>query len=176
MENYYEMLGVRQSSTNEEIRKAYINILKKYHPDIYKGDNAIAEKITAEINLAYDTLLDPEKRIKYNNFLNEKKPNVVDNFQNKSSVKTHFNEDVKCKKYNDCEINKNKIKNNNKNKTKNINKFNNLKSNNNLKENTVNKHKKSLNAETENSESKLNFTIFLIFVSILILIIVLNLL
>lgn len=58
--NYYEILGVSVDATSKEIREAYLKLVKKYHPDIYKGEDA-EEKIKA-INIAYDTLFDSKKR------------------------------------------------------------------------------------------------------------------
>ena len=58
MKNPYEVLGVSEDSTDEEIKKAYRELVKKYHPDQY-GNNPLselaAEKLK-EVNLAYDTI------------------------------------------------------------------------------------------------------------------------
>ena len=43
MKNYYEELGVASNADIAEIKKAYLALLKKYHPDLYKGDKNYAE-------------------------------------------------------------------------------------------------------------------------------------
>ncbi len=62
---HYDILGVSKSATQEEIRKAYIQLVKRYHPDLYYGDKKYAEKRTQEINNAYDILSDANARRKY---------------------------------------------------------------------------------------------------------------
>ncbi|MEL7568529.1 MAG: DnaJ domain-containing protein, partial [Dehalobacterium sp.] len=57
--NYYEILGVRENASKEEIRNAYRELVKKYHPDKYM-DNPLAElaeEKLKEINEAYDFLM-----------------------------------------------------------------------------------------------------------------------
>jgi curved DNA-binding protein len=61
--NYYEILGVDRTASQDEIRKAYRKLAKKYHPDISKEKNADARY--REINEAYEVLKDPDKRVKY---------------------------------------------------------------------------------------------------------------
>lgn len=59
MRNPYEVLGISPDATNEEVKKAYRELAKKYHPDNYVNDpNAgAAEEKMKEINEAYDTIL-----------------------------------------------------------------------------------------------------------------------
>jgi curved DNA-binding protein len=61
--DYYEILGVARTAPQDEIRKAYRKLAKKYHPDISKEKNADARY--REINEAYEVLKDPDKRSKY---------------------------------------------------------------------------------------------------------------
>ena len=62
--DYYQILGISQSASQEEIKKAYRKLAHKYHPDKGGGD----EKKFKEINEAYQTLSDKEKRTQYDRF------------------------------------------------------------------------------------------------------------
>ncbi len=62
--DYYQILGVSESATADEIKKAYRTIAKANHPDKNPGDNAAEERFKAASE-AYDTLSDPEKKKKY---------------------------------------------------------------------------------------------------------------
>lgn len=63
--NYYKLLGISIFANEKEIRSAYLTKIKHYHPDTYKGNKREAENITAELNLAYDTLKDKDKKYVY---------------------------------------------------------------------------------------------------------------
>ncbi len=65
--DYYKILGVNKNADQNEIKKAYRKLARKYHPDMNPGDKAAEEKFK-EINEAYEVLSDAEKRKKYDQF------------------------------------------------------------------------------------------------------------
>lgn len=70
--NYYQILQVDQNASDEIIEKAYKTLAKKYHPDTQSEDKKdYAEKIFKQINEAYETLSNPEKRKKYNQLIGQ---------------------------------------------------------------------------------------------------------
>ncbi len=64
MNELYKRLGVAPTATDIEIKKAYRKLAKQYHPDLNPGDTQ-AETRFKEVNEAYETLSDPDKRKSY---------------------------------------------------------------------------------------------------------------
>ena len=73
MKTYYEILGVKENASSKEIKIAYKTLMKKYHPDVYNGDAKSAQKISAEINNAYDTLSNTQLRKEYDQSLQDQR-------------------------------------------------------------------------------------------------------
>ena len=65
--DYYEVLGLKKGATDAEIKKAYRQMAKKYHPDL-NPDDPEAEAKFKEVNEANDVLSDPEKKARYDQF------------------------------------------------------------------------------------------------------------
>ena len=71
--NYYDILGVNKNASDDEIKKAYRNLAKKYHPDLNPGNKEAAEKLK-EVNQAYGVLSDKTKKQNYDSYGDENGP------------------------------------------------------------------------------------------------------
>src|SRR5258705_13238378 len=65
--DYYAVLGISRTASDEEIKKAFRKLARQHHPDVAKDKKAAEEKFK-EINEAYEVLSDPEKRKKYDQY------------------------------------------------------------------------------------------------------------
>ncbi len=66
--DYYEILGVSRKATPEEIKKAYRDLAKKWHPDMNPDNKKEAEEKFKEISEAYEVLMDPQRRQLYDSY------------------------------------------------------------------------------------------------------------
>ncbi len=65
--DYYEVLGLQKGASEDEIKKAFKTMARKYHPDLHPDDQEAAEKFK-EVNEAYEVLSDSNKRARYDQF------------------------------------------------------------------------------------------------------------
>jgi uncharacterized membrane protein YkvA (DUF1232 family) len=68
-DNYYDLLGITSKASQEQIRQAYLNKIKEWHPDVNPGRVEEAEKQTKILNQAYFVLSDPARRKNYDRML-----------------------------------------------------------------------------------------------------------
>jgi molecular chaperone DnaJ len=65
--DYYDILGLKRSASDKEIKSAYRKLARKHHPDVNPGDKKAEERFK-EINQAYEVLSDPKTRAKYDRY------------------------------------------------------------------------------------------------------------
>lgn len=90
MIDFYELLGVSNTASPEEIRKAYRTLVKKYHPDVSNQENA--NKIIRSLNEAKEVLLDADKRKEYDESLNSIKYSKPFSNEEDESYKSKYQE------------------------------------------------------------------------------------
>ena len=66
--DYYEVLGLQKGASQDEIKKAYRSLAKKYHPDVSTEPKDVAEAKFKEISEAYEVLSDPDKKARYDQY------------------------------------------------------------------------------------------------------------
>lgn len=89
MKDYYYILGVSQTASTEQIKKAYRKLSLKFHPDKNDGDEFFSERFK-EIKEAYETLIEPEARNAYDRIKNTTSASPTNNGQNFIPVIEYF--------------------------------------------------------------------------------------
>ncbi len=109
--NYYQILQVDQKASIEVIEKVYKTLAKKYHPDLQSEENKTNnEEILKDINEAYETLSNPDKRQAYDEMLTQKSmlasqyiQNELDSYNNYPNIENsnNINNKKRKKSFND---------------------------------------------------------------------------
>ncbi len=97
--NYYELFEININASQAEIKKAYRNLAKKYHPDNHQGDPAFDSKFK-EINLVYGILSDQNKRRQYDESLNDFRNQNTDYIYNKNKKEYYSYRSENANNYN----------------------------------------------------------------------------
>ena len=97
--NYYERLGLRPNASVQDIRRAYRDLSKLYHPDTTELESAIAIPKFQAINEAYATLSSPEKRLTYDYKNGFSRLSVMQSFMESDRSASAVNSSAKANKY-----------------------------------------------------------------------------
>jgi curved DNA-binding protein CbpA len=89
--NYYELLGIDPAAGPEEVRQAYLEKIKEWHPDINPERIAEAEEMTKVLNQAYQILGDSEQRKKYDRMLKFTRGKDFGEFINDEAIRNKIN-------------------------------------------------------------------------------------
>lgn len=89
MNDYYSVLGISRTATQEEIKKAYRNLAFKYHPDRNPGDKDAEEKFK-KISEAYNILGDEKKRAEYDRFGSASSGYSTENSYSQNSYQNYY--------------------------------------------------------------------------------------
>ena len=89
--NYYKLLEIDPSAGPEEVRQAYLEKIKKWHPDINPDRTAEAEEMTKVLNQAYQILGDAERRKKYDRMLKYTRGKDFGEFVNDEAIRNKIN-------------------------------------------------------------------------------------
>ena len=96
--NYYEFFGVEKAANTEEIKKKYISLARKYHPDKFRNvpseiRNMVYE-ITKRANEAYSVLNHPNRRVLYDKMIIEKPENKRFDFRNRVAYEENLEDTI----------------------------------------------------------------------------------
>lgn len=89
--NYYELLGIDSKAGSQEVKQAYLNQVKRWHPDKNPDRTAEAEEKTKVLNQAYHILGDAERRKNYDRMLRFTRGKDFDEFINDDAIRNKIN-------------------------------------------------------------------------------------